>query len=1579
MGSRSDRVDPSQSAAVLFGVETYPNTSLEPVPAAPRNTGALRRSFADPELWGLRGNHRLVVEADPPKADMLDAVANAARIPDDDGILLIYFVGHALYGGGTLYLAGSDANLSQTSTLLTMPELTEAAASSAAARKLLILDCCYSGAAAGSLKAETQAVNEAAGWLLIAATDAVPAQNARLDEEFTPFTAALLAGFEGSPGVGRSLSPRTVLARAATLLEGEPRTNHAAWEDDPWLRNRRYRPPPVTRNILATRPPASPFSGQRGLPGLLAWPERDARFVGRKRELQLGAKRVVAGGVLTVTGPLKAGKDHFADQLIAEVRSRGTFDEEDVLLGLEIPIATAEEPVLESLSRALGEHLDERDAIEPAAMASLDGRRRRLVTSLMQQVGDRKLLIHIDCTRLGPDPAAVRAELDTLLEDPYFRRAVTVVKARTKLDLTGDGQLRDLPPIPLGELSDDEAGELLGNLLDAEQIELDGPDLKAEVLRRLNDPLVRLPGVLVNGVDGFIADHQLTDTGELVASNLVDALLNRSVPTVLRALRDAGGLQLRQPSPTGHRHGPLAVLICWALTEGLPVSHQVLQSADVGFRAQIEQLTDARVLRIEAGDGGPSYGIGPASRNTLRLLLLVLLGVDESAEGVDSAGMATIRRTIGTLPGPEREASPDELDEALARAGTALQATISQLSPDRVPELVQAVRWAVGWIDENAAGRLPRLRDALSVINAYDGDAVYLSVVPERSASPVTVAAVESALSPETADLERLLAAAARLTVAARQQGTAAGVLDGLVRAASEVAEAIVACPADLVSYHLLKSVDATLFLAGRRLRSTTSLLAARERAADVLYQGAVTGGASRTDRVLVVLSWLLNTAEAQVDAGRRDQARGIWGKAEETFTLLPEARDTRQQMTRLQMEHRLGRLQARCADSHADRISGLRRAFARTKTGLGLSTRADELTLWCSRHIDTASVLALELRAADDQDAFVTEVLDQLTTAWQPYGPWPVAVRVAVWRFMHGTFRGLVETDRRLTAARRSLSLLLQGDAEEREGQQALLIAQVEAHLFLARTLRVNDQLQEALTEARRALSLAETGRDLSASTAGGETAARAYLLWLQALRTVIMWSPPRDAPGGARTQLKREAGIAQEWLRNQDGPMTRAHAMLDLWCMRKLWSEEGNLTVASAREGEDFSRLPRRIKEQRLEEAYRKRRRSLQGHERVYGPSIELCRMQVHLERQYQRWQSVIWRKDVDNSAVWALLRRAEDRWPHNPALVASIADFHRYIWEHGQAIVEYQKLVTMATNAHDRLRAVYGAVESAVTQAQYDNRLPGAKREQMLTDARQLLDDEIQERSLPADFALLRHRIALELDEEVDWGRVDRVFDEIIGDNYSRNIGRYLTTRRYGSVFHRSIADQLSSEVRTQLRQLSHGGPVAEPADGDGVEQQDAMVGEDESSSMLGELLLENFTDVDLLQALGSIYLRRADFTEGQHDATAVAERARRAFDCFDACRILQQDRTGNTPLVTKFLSGRAILLAAQASDDPDPFDWEAPPPHRNWIEYATSLLQVCKSSAVGGFGRVCNWRFKEANDVLTRLNRGEWPPR
>ncbi|WP_158573820.1 caspase family protein [Micromonospora craniellae] len=257
---------------MLFGVETYPNTSLEPVPAAPRNTGALRCSFADPELWGLRGNHRLVVEADPSKADMLDAVANAARIPDDDGILLIYFVGHALYGGGTLYLAGSDANLSQTSTLLTIPELTEAAASSAAARKLLILDCCYSGAAAGSLKAETQAANEAAGWLLIAATDVVPAQNARLDEEFTPFTAALLASFEGSPGVGRSLSPRTVLAHAATLLEGsrEPTTRPGRTTRGCGTAGTDHRPSPETS--WPTGHPPVRSADTEGCPG--CWPGR---------------------------------------------------------------------------------------------------------------------------------------------------------------------------------------------------------------------------------------------------------------------------------------------------------------------------------------------------------------------------------------------------------------------------------------------------------------------------------------------------------------------------------------------------------------------------------------------------------------------------------------------------------------------------------------------------------------------------------------------------------------------------------------------------------------------------------------------------------------------------------------------------------------------------------------------------------------------------------------------------------------------------------------------------------------------------------------------------------------------------------------------------------------------------------------------------------------------------------------------------------------------------------------------------------------------------------------------------------
>jgi hypothetical protein len=79
------------------------------------------------------------------------------------------------------------------------------------------------------------------------------------------------------------------------------------------------------------------------------------------------------------------------------------------------------------------------------------------------------------------------------------------------------------------------------------------------------------------------------------------------------------------------------------------------------------------------------------------------------------------------------------------------------------------------------------------------------------------------------------------------------------------------------------------------------------------------------------------------------------------------------------------------------------------------------------------------------------------------------------------------------------------------------------------------------------------------------------------------------------------------------------------------------------------------------------------------------------------------------------------------------------------------------------------------------------------------------------------------------------------------------------------------------------------------------------------------------------------------------------ARRAYDCFDACRVLQE-ALRNESIVMKFLRGSAITLAARCARSPDPFPWSSRG-GRTLLEEGNRLLLAARGASVGRFNKVC----------------------
>ncbi|MEV7627566.1 hypothetical protein [Actinoplanes sp. NPDC089786] len=70
----------------------------------------LASELADDKVWGLSRPMRLIELLDPDRATVLATVADAGQLVGRQGMLLLYFVGHAEPAGGELCLAMRDAD-----------------------------------------------------------------------------------------------------------------------------------------------------------------------------------------------------------------------------------------------------------------------------------------------------------------------------------------------------------------------------------------------------------------------------------------------------------------------------------------------------------------------------------------------------------------------------------------------------------------------------------------------------------------------------------------------------------------------------------------------------------------------------------------------------------------------------------------------------------------------------------------------------------------------------------------------------------------------------------------------------------------------------------------------------------------------------------------------------------------------------------------------------------------------------------------------------------------------------------------------------------------------------------------------------------------------------------------------------------------------------------------------------------------------------------------------------------------------------------------------------------------------------
>nr|BFD96355.1 hypothetical protein KitaXyl93_77150 [Kitasatospora sp. Xyl93] len=1246
-------------------------------------------------------------------------------------------------------------------------------------------------------------------------------------------------------------------------------------------------------------------------------------FVGRTAELQRAHSIASPGRIISVVGPEHTGKSAFIDRLITDQEFHRVLGDNRpwALLDLAIPGKSSPFPVSRELARKLDANLFQEEYDEDAG--TKEHVIKRLLSNLQGATRGYDIVTVIDCARFGKDPVDLEEDLDEVLSNIAFRRSVVLLASETHLRADGGQQLRRLPPVGLGPLTPEEATELLAAALDENQVRSDA----RQIIDLANDSLVRRPGILLTGVDQYaslqVSPHNAEPTEVAVA------LLDACHLTITEVFKEAG-CRLVDDSGTP---GAMAPLIVWATTVGLRLPQDVLSASGVDPVA-IQRLTAHGVLlEWPSSTGVPLYELSRATKKALLNMTLVALGVDKARRLKPAEAIAL---------GPAAH-DPDLMDSALKESALVLfDATRSYFEDEEDDEhraaLIYAAESTAGWVRARAENLLPQLCQAAGhVANTLDMEALIL---------PVELTRYEEELGQETAagpDSSRssnsyaaLYSAVSQLNVRMREPLTARAKAQ-FVEACEQAVEALCNSAPGIPS-QMLRSIDNALYFGGRRYRCDADMLRVRAGAAEALSEDARQIAKGRVSRLAGTISWLLNIVELQLSGQQLSEARSGIGLSHDLLGLLPEPNTPGGEATQLGLHMRIARARARTADNETERLEALTQALNCGATALERCAPTPGLRqLWTRRFIEAAKHYALELRTDDERSAVVDLVMEALCGLNGPVPAWGLSVRLAVTRFLRAVHRHQADPALRLEGANAAMGLLLpyaEALSQTEGGAPDGLLELARSAKFKAWALEENERLREAVAEARNAERYALLVVESAPS-------ASAYRVWLECLRyrEQIEAGDPEDP--AVRAGVRRAVDRAAKWLATQEA-RTEQHAQLARLCIVEEWRLRGGSLLRAAVEANNGNP---NIRLDVLTRVYAYRVRTLGGHEKRYGPTIGTALLRYDLEREYQRLL-VVNRpgsgrtgRRVNNHAAWDVLDQAERLWPHSTEIQLARAGLHRYTWEYSKAATLLESVIRSTHSGQKRRQAQIDTADLLLRYVRWESPTP-SERTAALERAAAHLIEPLTHRFQSERVAVLHERVRLEAGALVDQQRIDTAFEELIGLDYSTSIGRYLHRRRYA--------------------------PTEPTAQDWGREL-------DDTPQELTQLLYDNFTDIDLINGLGQLYLRQSELwgVEGepdrQHEATVAAQRA---FDCFDACRVLLDARDRKEDLVNCFQRAEAIWRVCQLAGTANPLPWK-PENKPSWLKLAVDLFQSAAGRSVGTFHLVCVDRIGKAQRLLNQL--------
>ncbi|MDV9173845.1 caspase family protein [Streptomyces sp. W16] len=186
--------DPLRSKALLVGVSSY--GELPPLPAVANNLTDLGAALRDPDKWGLPADHCVELPDPRDPVDVVEALDRLAREPLDT--LLVYFAGHGLVDpedGQLILAAGRTTPQLPRFTGLGYASVRDLLRPRRAKRLLVVLDCCFSGRAAGVMADPSSVIVgqlDISGAYVLTSAGATQTSRAPEGARHTAFTGGLL-------------------------------------------------------------------------------------------------------------------------------------------------------------------------------------------------------------------------------------------------------------------------------------------------------------------------------------------------------------------------------------------------------------------------------------------------------------------------------------------------------------------------------------------------------------------------------------------------------------------------------------------------------------------------------------------------------------------------------------------------------------------------------------------------------------------------------------------------------------------------------------------------------------------------------------------------------------------------------------------------------------------------------------------------------------------------------------------------------------------------------------------------------------------------------------------------------------------------------------------------------------------------------------------------------------------------------------------------------------------------------------------------------------------------------------------